>query len=162
MEAYCSLEYQLYLSIAMTGQPDSVRHGNMAFGAALREACKKHSLRVFDPEELELHYGPFDGDSAKEAALFAAFDQAIQQSELMVVLIDGPSTGVGVETAFAYRYRKPIIVVSRDFNALSLMLKQNPQIVHRITFQGVEQTVQDLMPLVIHRYQGQNGTVVVK
>lgn len=148
MEEYCSLEYDIYLSVAMTGQTNEVRRVNTEFGAGLREECRAIGLRVFDPEELEELHGPFDGDLEKENALFEAFETAIEQSRLVIVLIDGPSTGVGVETAYAKLYRKPIIVVSRDFNSLSLMLKANPQIICHVPFKDVQDTLHYLMTLI--------------
>ncbi len=132
------VKYDVYFSCAMTGQPQEMRDQNLAFSRALRVLCEELKLELFCPEEKDQQGG------FPEGQIYLAEKEIIQGCRLMVLFLNGPSCGAGGEAVICDYEKIPIILVSRDFSAVSEFVLDNPQIKAQIIFASIEESIKAL------------------
>lgn len=127
------------MTFISVGQSPEVRTMNSKIGNMLADICSAAGLLIYNPEEKEKNGGY---DNAQ--ILFAHQIDVLKKIRCVVMFVNGQSTGVGGEAVAAYLFEKPILLLTRKYENLSLFLQGNPNVKKVVEFCSLDE-LKDLL-----------------
>jgi len=131
-----------YIATALTGLEHDARESIMFLSNKISEVAKQHDLYVYEPRKAT---DPHEHPSVDSAAVYALDRKRVVDADVLLVLANSPSFGVGQELEIAAGYSKPTILIHHKDRTVSRMVLGSPaNFVATIAYSSPEDLVKQL------------------
>jgi hypothetical protein len=134
-----------YVASALTGLGDDSREAIIFASHNIANVCKTHELYVYQPRKAD----PLLHPDVSAAQVYRLDRRRVVGADVLFILANRPSFGVGQELEIAASYSKPTVFVMRDDVTLSRMTKGSfANVVGEIVYSGPEDLEKQLAKLL--------------
>lgn len=135
--------YEIYVSGALTSAPNALEL--KTFYENIAELCRNISLSAYVPH---LNTDPINNPNVSPRLVFETDKHQVTQSDLVIAYIGVPSTGVGMELAYAEVSAIPIILMYEEGKSISRFPRGIPGLVAEIQFTTFSDALAKLKPVL--------------
>ena len=148
-------KFRAYIASALTGLSLEERARTDRIKARIASACETNEIHPYLPERKT---SPQDFPQVPAREVWATDRREALNSDLLILLADGPSTGAGIEFEFARSTLMPVLVVAAEKSSITKMVLGAPAVKEIVRYsnegeveEAVSRGLSALWPQIVDR-----------